>query len=165
MDQQAGPRRTENPQPGFPAGNQRSPAGIAKKIDGVAGGTLGRVCFKHPAQPAHFPRRGGRSGDTPGARWDRPLPAGVRVSDALGAWTGAHRFSGESFGVNPSLSITAQGRRRGGVAVARTRVRPDQRPGARAAPYKRPCRPIPPGASGRYRPMPQGLCETFRSSR
>ena len=71
----------------IPVGNEVTRR-IAKKIDGVAGGTWGEL-FNIPLT-AHF-LGGAAIGDTAGARRDRPLPAGVRISDALGAWT-AHRF-------------------------------------------------------------------------
>ena len=118
----------------IPAGNEVTRR-IAKKIDGVAGGTWGEL-FNIPLT-AHF-LGGAAIGDSPGARRDRPVPAGVRISDAVGAWT-ARRFRRISVSTRRFRSPRRpSGRRRcGRTRARRTSAR------RRAQPYKR-LAPIPP---------------------
>ena len=75
-DQQAGPRRA---QPDLDSGRQRGHPPDREEDRRRGGRHLGRV-VQHPADRA-LPRRCGDRRH-PGARRDRPVPAGVRLSDA-----------------------------------------------------------------------------------
>ena len=120
----------------IPAGNEVTRR-IAKKIDGVAGGTWGEL-FNIPLT-AHF-LGGAAIGDSRRARRHRPLPTGVRVSDAQrhGRCGGLGEPRGQSVAVHHG-----SGRARG-VVVA------EQEPG-RSAPGAGPAVPADrtdsPGAS------------------
>ena len=117
----------------IPAGNEVTRR-IAEKIDGVAGGTWGEL-FNIPLT-AHF-LGGRRDRRQPGARRDRSVSAGVRVSDAVGDGRGLRL---RESGCEP-VAFDHRSGRAGGVAVAQ-QGQVDQRP-AQGQPYKR-LAPIPP---------------------
>ncbi len=94
----------------IPVGNEVTRR-IAEKIDGVAGGTWGEL-FNIPLT-AHF-LGGAPIGDGPGGRRHRPLPAGLRLSDAA-----CRRRRGD-LGQSRCQPVAVDHRpgRAGGVAVA-----------------------------------------------
>jgi cholesterol oxidase len=117
----------------IPAGNEVTRR-IAKKIDGVAGGTWGEL-FNIPLT-AHF-LGGAAIGDTPEHGVIDPYQR-VYGYPTLSVHDGASVSA--NLGVNPSLSITAQAERAASLWPNKGQV--DQRP-AQGAPYKR-IAPIPP---------------------
>jgi cholesterol oxidase len=117
----------------IPAGNEVTRR-IAKKIDGVAGGTWGEL-FNIPLT-AHF-LGGAAIGDTPEHGVIDPYQR-VYGYPTLSVHDGASVSA--NLGVNPSLSITAQAERAASLWPNKGQV--DQRP-AQGAPYKR-LAPIPP---------------------
>ncbi|HEX9497670.1 MAG TPA: GMC family oxidoreductase, partial [Mycobacterium sp.] len=117
----------------IPAGNEVTRR-IAKKIDGVAGGTWGEL-FNIPLT-AHF-LGGAAIGDTPGHGVIDPYQR-VYQYPTLSVMDGAAISA--NLGVNPSLSITAQAERAASLWPNKGQV--DQRP-AQGEPYKR-LAPIPP---------------------
>ena len=119
----------------IPAGNEVTRR-IAEKIDGVAGGTWGEL-FNIPLT-AHF-LGGAAIGDGPEQRRDRPLPTGVRLSDAVG--DGRCGDLGQPRGQPVTVDHRAGGA--GGVAVAEQ---------GRGRPASGPGRAIPSAGSGRAEP-------------
>ncbi|MDT5162055.1 MAG: cholesterol oxidase [Mycobacterium sp.] len=117
----------------IPAGNEVTRR-IAKKIDGVAGGTWGEL-FNIPLT-AHF-LGGAAIGDSPEHGVIDPYQR-VYGYPTLSVHDGASVSA--NLGVNPSLSITAQAERAASLWPNKGQV--DQRP-AQGAPYKR-IAPIPP---------------------
>ncbi len=117
----------------IPAGNEVTRR-IAKKIDGVAGGTWGEL-FNIPLT-AHF-LGGAAIGDSPEHGVIDPYQR-VYGYPTLSVHDGASVSA--NLGVNPSLSITAQAER--AVALWPNKGEADQRP-AQGQPYKR-LAPIPP---------------------
>ncbi|MDT5237291.1 MAG: cholesterol oxidase, partial [Mycobacterium sp.] len=117
----------------IPAGNEVTRR-IAKKIDGVAGGTWGEL-FNIPLT-AHF-LGGAAIGDTAEHGVIDPYQR-VYGYPTLSVHDGASVSA--NLGVNPSLSITAQAERAASLWPNKSEV--DQRP-AQDAPYKR-LAPIPP---------------------
>jgi len=117
----------------IPAGNEVTRR-IAKKIDGVAGGTWGEL-FNIPLT-AHF-LGGAAIGDTPEHGVIDPYQR-VYGYPTLSVMDGAAISA--NLGVNPSLSITAQAERAASLWPNKGQV--DQRP-AQGEPYKR-LPPIPP---------------------
>ena len=117
----------------IPAGNEVTRR-IAKKIDGVAGGTWGEL-FNIPLT-AHF-LGGAAIGDTPEHGVIDPYQR-VYGYPTLSVHDGASVSA--NLGVNPSLSITAQAERAASLWPNKGQV--DQRPG-QGKPYKR-LAPIPP---------------------
>jgi cholesterol oxidase len=117
----------------IPAGNEVTRR-IAKKIDGVAGGTWGEL-FNIPLT-AHF-LGGAAIGDTPEHGVIDPYQR-VYGYPTLSVHDGASVSA--NLGVNPSLSITAQAERAASLWPNKGQV--DQRP-TQGAPYKR-LAPIPP---------------------
>jgi cholesterol oxidase len=117
----------------IPAGNEVTRR-IAKKIDGVAGGTWGEL-FNIPLT-AHF-LGGAAIGDTPGHGVIDPYQR-VYQYPTLSVMDGAAISA--NLGVNPSLSITAQAERAASLWPNKGQV--DQRP-AQGETYKR-LAPIPP---------------------
>ncbi|MBE1547669.1 cholesterol oxidase [Mycobacterium sp. OAS707] len=117
----------------IPAGNEVTRR-IAKKIDGVAGGTWGEL-FNIPLT-AHF-LGGAAIGDTPEHGVIDPYQR-VYGYPTLSVHDGASISA--NLGVNPSLSITAQAERAASLWPNKGQV--DQRP-AQGQPYKR-LAPIPP---------------------
>jgi cholesterol oxidase len=117
----------------IPAGNEVTRR-IAKKIDGVAGGTWGEL-FNIPLT-AHF-LGGAAIGDTPEHGVIDPYQR-VYGYPTLSVHDGASVSA--NLGVNPSLSITAQAERAASLWPNKGQV--DQRP-AQGAPYTR-LAPIPP---------------------
>jgi cholesterol oxidase len=117
----------------IPAGNEVTRR-IAKKIDGVAGGTWGEL-FNIPLT-AHF-LGGAAIGDTPEHGVIDPYQR-VYGYPTLAVMDGAAISA--NLGVNPSLSITAQAERAASLWPNKGQV--DQRP-AQGEPYKR-LAPIPP---------------------
>jgi cholesterol oxidase len=134
----------------IPAGNEVTRR-IAKKIDGVAGGTWGEL-FNIPLT-AHF-LGGAAIGDTPEHGVIDPYQR-VYGYPTLSVHDGASVSA--NLGVNPSLSITAQAERAASLWPNKGQV--DQRP-AQGAPYKRlaPIRPahpvVPADAPGALRNIP-----------
>jgi cholesterol oxidase len=117
----------------IPAGNEVTRR-IAKKIDGVAGGTWGEL-FNIPLT-AHF-LGGAAIGDSPEHGVIDPYQR-VYNYPTLSVHDGASISA--NLGVNPSLSITAQAERAASLWPNKGQV--DQRP-AQGQPYKR-LAPIPP---------------------
>jgi len=117
----------------IPVGNEVTRR-IAKKIDGVAGGTWGEL-FNIPLT-AHF-LGGAAIGDTPEHGVIDPYQR-VYGYPTLSVMDGAAISA--NLGVNPSLSITAQAERAASLWPNKDEV--DQRP-AQGQPYKR-LAPIPP---------------------
>jgi len=117
----------------IPVGNEVTRR-IAKKIDGVAGGTWGEL-FNIPLT-AHF-LGGAAIGDTPEHGVIDPYQR-VYGYPTLSVMDGAAISA--NLGVNPSLSITAQAERAASLWPNKGQV--DQRP-AQGEPYKR-LAPIPP---------------------
>ena len=117
----------------IPAGNEVTRR-IAKKIDGVAGGTWGEL-FNIPLT-AHF-LGGAAIGDSPQHGVIDPYQR-VYNYPTLSVHDGASISA--NLGVNPSLSITAQAERAASLWPNKGQV--DQRP-AQGQPYKR-LAPIPP---------------------
>jgi cholesterol oxidase len=134
----------------IPAGNEVTRR-IAKKIDGVAGGTWGEL-FNIPLT-AHF-LGGAAIGDTAEHGVIDPYQR-VYGYPTLSVHDGASVSA--NLGVNPSLSITAQAERAASLWPNKGQV--DQRP-AQGAPYKRlvpipPERPVvPTDAPGALRNLP-----------
>ena len=157
-DQQAGPRRAE---PDVDSGRAtRSPAGIAKKIDGVAGGTWGEL-FNIPLT-AHF-LGGAAIGDSPEHGVIDPYQRVYRLPDAVRCIDGASVSA--NLGVNPSLSITAQAERaaslwpnKGEVGPAAGAGRAVQAACARSRRSIRSCPPMRPAALRRipFEPVEPG---------
>ena len=121
----------------IPVGNEVTRR-IAKKIDGVAGGTWGEL-FNIPLT-AHF-LGGAAIGDSPEHGVIDPYQR-VYGYPTLSVMDGAAISA--NLGVNPSLSITAQAERAASLWPNKGQV--DQRP-AQGQPYRR-IAPIPPGTSG-----------------